>query len=281
MFETVADHSNPARFRVLPEAAAARTAAAVAIAMAALMAPTLIALAVDDRLLNGANVWLKPLHFEMAIAIHFAALVLLLPLVEPKERGKALLRVSMTVAGAAALAEILYIILQAARDRASHFNFSTPIETAIYPLMGLGAVSIVVGSFVVGWKIWRDGVAGTGAGLRYGATIGLMFGSAATLVVAVIMSSGLIAGPGHWVGGVHSDAGGMPFTGWSMTGGDLRVPHFFATHMMQGLPLIGWLADRLWPAKAKSVVLVVTTLWMATIAATFVQALAGLPLIRG
>ena len=60
-----------------------------------------------------------------------------------------------------------------------------------------------------------------------------------------------------------------------MTGGDLRVPHFFATHLMQALPVVGWLADRLLPRLGLGIVVAATAAGIAIVAATFVQALAG------
>ena len=251
-----------------------------ALIMLALLAPTFVAMMFDERQLNGADVWMKPLHFQLSIFIHFAALVLLLPLVEPVGRASRLIRWSMTAAATAAVCEIGYIMLQAARGRASHFNASTPIETVMYPLMGIGATIIVIGSFLVGVQIWRQGRSDIGAGLRLGAILGLTLGSVATLVIAGTMASGLIDGPGHWVGGVHNDANGLPFLGWSTTGGDLRAPHFFATHGIEALPIAGWLADRVFGSQAPRAVWAATALWAALVAATFAIALAGAPLLR-
>ena len=69
------------------------------------------------------------------------------------------------------------------------------------------------------------------------------------------------------------------FFGWSTTGGDLRVPHFFATHAMQALPLAGWLADRVWPARARALVWLAAPAYSAVVIATFVQARAGIPFL--
>ena len=67
-----------------------------------------------------------------------------------------------------------------------------------------------------------------------------MLGSVLTLIIASTMSSG----QDHFVGTPVADAWHLPLLGWSLSGGDLRGPHFFATHLMQFLPLYGWWLQR-------------------------------------
>ena len=69
----------------------------------------------------------------------------------------------------------------------------------------------------------------------------------------------------------------MPLFGWSREYGDLRPSHFVSLHLMQTVPLAGWLADR------KSwnpwlVVLSVAGVQAALATFLFVQARAGQPI---
>jgi hypothetical protein len=118
-----------------------------------------------------------------------------------------------------------------------------------------------------------------GPGLRLGAVLGLIAGGIATLVVAGAMASGALTPTGRWIGGSLSAADGLPVLGWSTTGGDLRAPHFFATHLVQATPLVGLLGDRLAPSAARAAVWCALVLGLGLVAATFAQALAGAPFI--
>jgi hypothetical protein len=241
----------------------------------AFLIPSAISYFIDDRLLNEVSVWSKPIKFQISIILTLCTAMLLLPLLDEATRASWTIRGASLVMAIAATLEIIYIVIQAARGRASHFNDATPLETTLYSLMGVGAVSIVAGAFVIGWVIWRRGRRDMGEGFRSGAAWGLMIGAVLTVITAGIMSSGVIAEPGHWVGGIRSDANGLFLVGWSRTGGDLRVPHFFATHIMQGLPLLGLLLDRFAPSRARIGIWVGAVAGILVVAATFIQAAMG------
>jgi cytochrome bd-type quinol oxidase subunit 2 len=82
----------------------------------------------------------------------------------------------------------------------------------------------------------------------------------------------------HWVGGVHTDASGLPIFGWSRTAGDLRVAHFFGMHIMQAVPIAMWLARFIIPRhRQKTAGLALLSAAILIAVGTFVQAVAGRP----
>lgn len=195
--------------------------------------------AVDARTLDGVNVWDKPFKFAISLTIHFATLAVLAQLLPADVRRGGTMRVFTALAVAAAVYEILYIALQAMRGRRSHFNFETMAEIYAYQAMGVGAILLIALPFVMGVLIVRR-TADDGSSYRQGAAWGMMASAVLTFVVAGYMS---ISGS-HWVGQTAGDATGLPLFGWSREVGDYRPAHFVATHIMQGLPLLGWLIDR-------------------------------------
>lgn len=265
-----------------PQPDTTRVVLVFGIAVLGLLAiPSLGGYLLDVRELRGVNVWDKPLKFEFSLGLHLATLLLAVHFVMASEqRVRRTVHASVLAVTFCTVMEALYIALQASRGRESHFNRDTPLETFLYyGAMGTGALVIVAGSIAVGVLLLRQERSRPSSGLAYGMALGLVVGGVATLVAVVPLSSGMVDGLGHWVGGVRSDAQGMPLTGWSTTGGDLRVPHFFATHLMQALPLAGWTADRAGVRDDRRLLHGLAVAGVALVAATLFQAIRGLPLL--
>jgi uncharacterized membrane protein (DUF441 family) len=246
----------------------------------ALLLPTAVIALVDTRSLDGAGIWAKPLKFQVSFGLHLLTVVVLLPLMAGDVRRRAITRVPVGLLTVGALLEVLYVTLQAARGRRSHFNLETSLESLLYyGVMGGAAVAIVVATAWLGGLIWRHPASRQRPGLVLGAGLGLVLGSAVTVLVTAPLAAGAIDGPGHWVGGLRSDAHGLPLVGWSTTGGDLRVPHFFATHLMEVLPVAGWIGDRLLPRRARALVWATAALGLVVTAGTLAQAVSGQPFL--
>lgn len=105
-----------------------------------------------------------------------------------------------------------------------------------------------------------------------GSITGLTLAFVTTLFFAFTMSS-----MGRYVGAPLEGGGAtVPFFGWSREYGDLRPAHFVSLHLMQTVPLAGWLADRYgWNVVAVVGSVAVVQLGLAT--ALFFQALSGQP----
>ena len=223
----------------------------------------------DARLLNGVPIWAKPIKFCLSLTIHFLTLALLAQQLERERRTSFALTSVGYAAVAAMLFEQVYISLQAARGRQSHFNFETAFEQIMYVFMGVGSLLLVLVSFVLGVMIWKY-TAKNNSGFRLGSILGLIIGSVLTLIFAGYMSTGA----SHLINATVSDANGIPLVGWSRATGDLRVPHFLATHIMQILPLAGLIFDRL-KLPSRTLVIFSAVFLVLLCAALFAQALLG------
>lgn len=226
---------------------------------------------IDTRILDGASVWTKPQKFHISLGLHFATIAVLLQLVPRAVRTGPTLLIFSYLAAVALVFEYVWVGIQAAQAKRSHFNFDSAFEGLMYAVMGLGAFLLVTITVALAVQIYRKGDR-TRRGLWLGAIVGLSLSFLSTLYFGFTMSSS-----SRYVGAALEGGGAtVPFFGWSREYGDLRPAHFVSLHLMQTVPLAGWLADRYgWNAIA--VVAGVTLVQIGLATALFVQALNGQP----
>lgn len=249
-----------------------RILCAVALANFGLAIVFTILLFLDGRALAGRSVWTKPWKFATSIAVFTATLGWILPTLSLRDRVE---RVATAVVGGAMAVEITLIATQAARGVASHFNDSTPLDTAVFAVMG---VTITISSAVVAYVLWR--VVRRPPDLAPAYLWGIRLGMAVFLI-ASFEGWLMISRGGHAVEAAANDPG-LPLVNWSVTGGDLRVAHFVGLHALQVLPFTGYLAatwGRLSTRGSLAAVGGVATLYSGFTVVTFLQAMAGHPLV--
>lgn len=237
--------------------------------------PVLLASLIDDRQVNDVNVWLKPLKFFLSLSIYFVTLAWFHGYLSEGVRSGRLGRMVVAVPIGVGLLEMTWLLATAAVGQPAHFNQSATIYAVSYSLAGVGATLLVLSALATAVLVGRSRVPSIPPALRLAIVLGGVIAFVGTMVTAGFLASG----SGHWVGGDPTDAGGLPLLGWSRTGGDLRIAHFFSLHALQALPLMGWVALRSMRERAQAVVWVGAALYLGWIVYTFTQALAGRPLI--
>lgn len=237
--------------------------------------PLLFAGYIDTRTVHGINVWVKPVKFLIAIGVYLWTLAWFFGYLGPETRRTFAGRYVIQGTTAFITLELAWIIGMSAAGQASHFNRASPVAAALYGLAGLGAVGLTTSLMVQGVLLARDRSVRLAPAFRLSLVLGSVLAFVGTLAFAGFMAKG----QGHWVGGVPSDAGGLPLMGWSRTGGDLRVAHFWATHAQQFLPLAGALLVRTRAGWGTAGVWVAALAYSGFVVFTFAQALAGRPFL--
>jgi hypothetical protein len=251
--------------------------APLAILLVLAMVPLSLAFALDARVFQGINVWIKPLKFHAALVVYLLTLAWFARFAAPEVTGRPWWRWHERAVVVAVVLELVWIVGAAAVATGSHFNRSTPLMGAIYGFMGLAAILLTSASATMAFAVHRH----RGGTLSPAVRAGLVWGLALTLPLTLV-TAGTLSGMGsHWVGGSASDAGGLPLMGWSRDGGDLRVAHFFATHALHVVPVVALGCARLFGREALAPVRVAALAYAAFVAGTFVQALMGRPFLGG
>jgi hypothetical protein len=261
-------------------------------AMLLTLAATMAGLLLDPRIIPGAPAWLKPAKFAVSISIYCFTLLWLLTFV----RGRPLLVRLVAWATAVALGmEMVIIAAQVVRGTTSHFNVATPLDGALWDAMAFFVVLAWAANLLTAvlLLVQRMPDPAFAWSLRLGVLISFVGMSVAFLMTtetpeqAQAAEAAGIDAPiqGTHSVGVEDGRPGLPLTGWSTTGGDLRVPHFIGPHGLQALPLIGFLLTGFGPSwlrqgHRKALVWTIALSYLGLVALLTWQALRGQPLIR-
>src|SRR6516225_4978587 len=238
-----------------------------------LMLVLLVLLPFDTVQVGGRYRLIRPLNFSVSMAMYLATVVVLLDYLRASMWWKKVIGWGVSIC---ILTAITCITMQAARGTTSHFNNSTPFNSAVSSLMDivdpLNSVFVLV-LLIFALRAKYD--------VSRSSQLGIAFGLFLFLAGSVI--GGVMVAQGQSVVGVAPGGPGLPVLNWSTTGGDFRVAHFLGIHALQILPIAGWLIDRLkgLPRRAKpTAVVAISAGYVLLMGFVFMQAMNGVPLVR-
>jgi hypothetical protein len=264
---------------------ASRPLTAAGVLMLAALVASLGGMAIDHREVLGAPVWLKPAKFAISSAIYLFTVGWIFTYLPERRRLTAIVGWLTAVI---VIVEVGIIDLQAARGVTSHFNVGTPLDAALFGVMGTGIVVVWAAAIALTVALFRHRFADAAFGwaLRLGLLItvlgqasgGFMTTPTAAQLEAARTTHISVAGA-HTVGA--ADGGpGLPLTGWSREHGDLRVAHFVGLHAVQILPAVAWSIGLLgYPVRRRRAVVASAVAYVSLFGILLAQALAGQPVL--
>lgn len=251
-------------------------------AMAVLTVVAAVGVFTDPRVLTGVPIWLKPLKFAISFVLYGTTLAWMLSLLPRRSRTA---ERAATVVVAMGVVEMVIIVGQVLRGTTSHFNESTPLNAALWQVMGAAVMVLFTGHLVLGVAVLRGRIADRAARYAVGWGLGLtLLGMAAAIPMVAGADTGIEGVAGAHSVGVADGGPGLPLVGWSTTGGDLRIGHFVGLHALQALPILAILLSR-WggrldeATRVRLLVVAGTAYGVLTVLFTW-QALRGQPLLR-
>jgi hypothetical protein len=230
--------------------------------------------------------WSKLFKFSVSVLVMTPALIWVILITEGKTRRIA--NIAASVIGTMLSLEMILLLIQATRARPIHFNYTTPLDTALWITMTIGIFTMFTAFVVLVIAVWRGvkqqpviawavkiGMVITAVGLM---TPNLSVSPSTAQINALKANQPNILLGAHTIGSSSAtpDAEpGLPLIGWNTQHGDIRIGHFIGLHALQLIPLFGvWLSKRrrlnqnrqlalLWTAGFGYFGLMILTTWQA------------------
>jgi hypothetical protein len=252
--------------------------------MAVLAVVSAVGVFADPRVLTGAPIWLKPFKFSVSFVLYGTTLAWMLSLLPRRSR---VAEWAATVVVAMSLTEMVVIVGQVLRGTTSHYNETTPLNAALWKLMGASVMVLFIAHLIIGVVVLRRPIADRVAAcaVRLGLGLSLLGMLAAVPMVLPGQAPDIEGIAGAHSVGVPDGGPGLPVVGWSTTGGDLRIGHFVGLHSLQALPILAMVLSRFLGARldertrVRLLVVAGAAYGVLTMLLTW-QALRGQPLLR-
>lgn len=260
-------------------ASGSRMLMALAAIAAGLAVVSAVGIFADGRTLLDQPIWTKPLKFGISFSVYALTLAWLMSYLR---RGRKAAQITAGVVAVAGVTELALITTQVVRGTTSHYNTTTPLNEALWSAMGMTIVVLWLGTLFVAILISRDGM--PEKSITWAARFGLivmLLGLAEGFLMAE-QETGIDGVSGAHSVGVRDGGAAIPLTGWSATGGDLRIGHFVGIHALQALLLFAMVLPRFIkdPQRRTRMVFIAAASYTGLFVLVTWQALRGQPLLE-
>ncbi|MGX6608020.1 hypothetical protein ACWKSP_38760 [Micromonosporaceae bacterium Da 78-11] len=238
----------------------------------------------DPRILTGAPIWLKPFKFGISFTVYALTLAWMISVLP--RRSRVAIWAGTTIVAMSVL-ELGIVVVQVIRGTTSHYNETSPLNAALWQAMGSSILVLFLAHLVIAVVALRQRIPDrvAASAIRWGLGLSLL-----GMAVAMPMVQPGQAPDVEGITGAHSvgvpDGGpGLPLTGWSTVGGDLRIGHFVGMHALQAMPLLAILLGRvlgrrLDESTQRRLLLVAGPAYGVLVVLLTWQAMRGQPLLR-
>ena len=210
-----------------------------AIALCLLGIPvTFLLMGLDRRVLDDEALWLKPLKFNISLAVHGITVLVAARFLPEAWQVHPITKIGLFTFGAVIIYETVFLSLQAGRGVRSHFNDATAFDAIGGSIMAAGAGILVIVPLILGLALAITALRGGWSGIAANPVpFALALGFILSGWLGGQTGGAIGANGGPFVGVDPATGPFMPLTGWSLSGGDYRISHFLGIHAMQAVPI--------------------------------------------